>query len=123
MLTSHFGRILLIWCFNNITFSSIYLGVSVIALFVPTGIITFCISSCNKSLTFSLISSIFPPVMGRIHVSCFWQFSLLNAIYHGISNNQNSFLFLFFCDFLLFSFWFLISCHHLTNVWFPHFIW
>ena len=126
MVTSHFGRILSIWYFNDVSFSNISLGVSVIALFVPTWIITFCDSSCNKSLSLSLISSIFPPGMGWTRHICVLFLTVCFPQCHLTWNLQQSkqFSFLFFCSFLLFSFWFLIGYYHLTRyLWFPHFLW
>ena len=123
MVTSHFGRILSIWCFNDISCSNISLGVSVIALFVPTWIITFCKSSCNKSLRFSLISSIFSP--GRAEHVCVLFLTVCFPYCHLTWNLQQSrhCSFLFFCSFLLLSFWFLISYYHLTRyLWFSHFL-
>ena len=80
MVTLHFGRILSIWCFNDISFSNISLGVSVIALFVPTWIITFCNSSCNKSLRFFSLSQIFPPGMGWTRMRLVFD-SLLSSVF------------------------------------------
>ena len=85
MVTSHFGRILSIWCFNDISFSNISLGASVIALFVPTWIITFCNSSCKKALRFSLILSIFLPRMGWTGM-CLAFDSLLSSMQYNMES-------------------------------------
>ena len=91
IVTSHFGRILSIWCFNDISFSNISLDVSVIALFAPTWIITFCNSSCNK-LRFYLTSSIFPPGMGWT-CRCLVFDSLLSSMSFNMESPTNSSLF------------------------------
>ena len=117
MVTSHFGRIFSIWCFNDMSFSSISLCVSVIVLFVSTWIITFCNSSpflwylqffhlewLNKYMSFVLNS-------------------LLSSMSFNMESPAIKILF-FFYDFLLFSFWFLICYYHLTcYLWFSHFLW
>ena len=64
MITRCFGSDPSIFCFNVINFSTIIFGVSVVALLVPTWIITVPRSSCNKSFRFYCMSSILPPGIG-----------------------------------------------------------